>query len=281
MKYDKSAPYSFCVFDDEEIFSLDESPQNEENDINIYDDTQTKLAILSHQNDKIIQEYSLSDEYTNLYRKIDDNKFALLYQSEIYKNENLHISIFNENNCFFAEYESNELKNLLSMNPDDFIFNQNMHNSIPNIPIIKHVGNIITNLISNRYLNPIIIGGKFIDTNQNQSLLRYFKETQKRYFMATNIIPAQCILKEIIKDINQYIASGKFDEENILTNYIYLQNFQGICSGTISDLSLFVNDPSSIDDFRYLCDSLNTKVSNMENLINMYLSDELRENNRS
>lgn len=148
------------------------------------------------------------------------------------------------------------------------------------VPVVKSISNILSDKYSYKHLNPIVIDNKFINTEQNKSLSNDFRKTYMRYNMATNLIPAQYILKQILEIIHHYIATKKLNETELLTHYIHMQNFAQMCSGAIQKLANFVYNPSSVD-LRGLCDFLQDRINNMENLIDMYLSDELEKDSRS
>lgn len=270
--------YSFYTFNKTDIF-LD----NGENNNSLISDITTndeQIYVYTYQDDKIIQEYCFVNGNTYLYRKLDNDKLALLYEREQDENGITTISIYNSNTFYNSILKSNKFNTILSMDAKDFLFMDNFINTTSKVPIIKHIGNNLSDKYSNRHLNPIVTDKQFIPTEQNKLLSDIFRKTYMRYNMATNLIPAQCTIKEILRIINHYIATGNLDETNLLTNYIHLQNFQQICSSTIQKLSDFVHNHSSID-LRDLCDFLQNKINNIENLIDMYLSDELEKDSRS
>ena len=68
---------------------------------------------------------------------------------------------------------------------------------------------------------------------------------------------------------------GKFNKDYILKEYINLQNFQELCYDSIAILAPFVNDPSSTD-LRCLTENLQKNLNNISNLLDIYLEDELK-----
>lgn len=273
-------PYSFYTLnksdryyplDDKENIVTENSKIN-----NITNDEQ--LGIYEHH--QIIQEYYFSNGNTFLCREFGEDKLALLYEREQYDSENTAISIYNNNTFYSGILKSNEFTTIAYINANDFLFINNVDNITSRIPIIKHISHNITDIYSSNHLNPIVVDNQFINADQNKLLADNFRKTYMRYNMATNLIPAQCTIKEIFKIINQYIATGKLDETNLLAEYIHLQNFAEMCSGTTQKLADFVYNPSCVD-LRNLCDFLQNKITNMDKLINMYLSDELEKDNKS
>ena len=71
---------------------------------------------------------------------------------------------------------------------------------------------------------------------------------------------------------------GKFNKDYILKEYINLQNFQDLCYDSITILAPFVNNPSNVD-LRYLTENLQKNLNNISNLLDMYLENELRNEN--
>lgn len=92
--------------------------------------------------------------------------------------------------------------------------------------------------------------------------------------MASNFIPASTIINETLSMANSYIATNKLDQDELLKKYIELQNFQEVCPSSIEAISPLVYNPSNTD-LRSLCETLQSKLKNIENLIDMYLENEL------
>ncbi len=255
-------PYSFFVFDKSEIFS---------------DANDDYCTIYSKQDDNIIQEYCFSDGYTALYRKVGDDKLAILYVSE--PSEDLTtISIYTPTTLYQGIQINDDFEHLVYMHRYDLVLSAIISNSTKGIPGCKNFSNYLSEKYMKNHLNYLVYNYQSVTTGENQSYLKEFKNNYIRYTMASKLIPAQYTIKSILGIVNNYIATGKINMDELLTEYIHLQNFQEICSETIQNLSSFVYTPSNTD-LRKLCDFLNHKINNIENLINMYLSNELERDN--
>lgn len=235
-------PYSFYTFNQTDIFYNDENETSLISDISI-DDAQVYI----YEHNKILQEYCFVNGNTYLYRKFSDDKLALLYEKEQDENAITSISIYNSNTFYNGLSNCDEFSTIVSMDAKDFLFMDDVMNITSKVPVINHLVNNVSDKYSNKHLNPILIDKQFISTGKNKLLADNFRKTYMRYNMATNLIPAQCTIKEILKIINKYIATGKLDETNLLTNYIHLQNFAQMCSSTITQLADFVYNPSCVD----------------------------------
>ena len=271
-------PYSFCTFNQSDLFYSDNTIENENSIITDIPNEDEQTYLYEHYG--ILQEYCYTNGNTNLYNKFGNDKLALLYERSQDKNKTTNVLIYNCNMCYISTLKSDYFDIISYTDAKDFMFIENVLSITSKLPIVRRVGNSLCNKYSSNHLNSILVNGQFISTSKNKLLADDFRKTYMRYNMATNLIPAQCTIKEILKIIHKYIVTGKLDETNLLTNYIHLQNFAQMCSGTITQLADFISNPSCID-LRNLCDFLNKKIHNIENLINMYLSNELEKDSRS
>lgn len=265
LNYEKNNTYSFYTID--ESYFIDSLEEDDK--------------VYSHMNDQIIQSYCFSTGNTSLYRKVENNQLALLYDKISLNDTNsTAIYIYTPSMLYASKQKNGSFTDISSMDRKNFLFVANIFTPLSQVPGVKYINDILSIRYSAKHQNPVVSNSKLVDTKENRFFAKDFKETYMRYSMASNMIPAQCVLKNILKIVNQYIASRELDKNELLTNYINLQNFQEMCSGTSADISSFINEPSNID-LRSLCDSLRTKITNMDNLINMYLSDELEKDNKS
>lgn len=264
--------YSFYTFHKNEIFGdMIEYDDNTPDDDEHYNENE---CVFSHSNDSIIQLYDFTNGNTELYRDLGNNELALLYTSEAISKDDVSITIFNFDKFYTALSTENRIKNVYLMDKQEFLFINNLPPLLFKIPGLKYINNYLAGLHSNKNMDVLMYEGKITASQNKRIFLNEFKQLYMRYKMASILIPAQSIIKQILKDINQYIASGKLNQKDLLTNYIQLLNFQEYCPGCIQTISPIINDLNSAD-LRNICDYLTTKIGNMENLINMYLSDEL------
>lgn len=274
-------PYSFYALNKYERYRpLEDNTENllaENSETDSYNNDDI-MSIYAYR--EIIQEYYFSNGNTFLYREFGEDKLALLYEREQHDSENTAISIYNSDTIFTGILRSNEFTTIAYINANDFLFVDNVNHITSRIPMIKHITNNITDRYIQNHLTPLVVDNQFINTAQNKLLADNFRKTYMRYNMATNLIPAQRTLKNILQLVNRYIATGELNKTNLLTEYIHLQNFAEMCSGTTQKLADFVYNESSVD-LRELCDFLQNRIVNIDKLINMYLSDELEKDNKS
>ena len=64
---------------------------------------------------------------------------------------------------------------------------------------------------------------KVVDDENSSKLYERFKDLFKKYSLASNYLPATCIIESILEIINHYIATKELDKDNLLANYIQLQ----------------------------------------------------------
>ncbi len=264
-------PYSFYTLDKTELTSFYNTDKNTINSNNI--------CLYSKQNDNIMQLYNFSNNSTALFRKIENGNFALLYETYIdSEDENsCHIDIYTPQIYYNGLLKSNDFKTISSMDKKDFLFLTNTFGNVANIPGIGHIANKMSSKYVLNHLNLIVSNGEFINTKGNHTIENEFRSTYMRYKMATILIPAQHTIKEILRIITHHIATGKFDKSGFTINYLHLKHFKEIGSKTLQDISKFTID----QNYENLCDSLRNKITNMDNLINMYLNDELEKDKKS
>lgn len=264
--------YSFYVIDRSSLNSVFYNSEDSNNNLYSY----------SLQNDNIIQLYDFSNNSTALFRKTQNNDFALLYNTYINPiDKSRHcINICTPQTYYSGDLNSNNFTNISSMHKKSFLFLVNTFGNVADIPGIGNIANKISSKYTLNHLNYIVFDGKFINTKENHTLEKEFRSTYMRYKMATTLIPAQYAIKQILRILIQSLATGKFDENAFYTNYLHLKNFEELCSDTLQEIHKFSSN-SKVENYADLCDYLRNKITNMDNLINMYLSDELEKNNKS
>lgn len=122
---DINNPYSFYTLNESDVFGnlyYEENTESQDLEIDDIIIENEQIDVYSHQDDKILQEYSFSNGYTTLYRKFDDNKLALLYDSCQNENGDTNISIYNCTTFYTGILKSNEFNTIASMDAKDFLF---------------------------------------------------------------------------------------------------------------------------------------------------------------
>lgn len=231
-----------------------------------------------YNDDKIIQKYCFQNGYTALYRDIGNNQLADLYEYERDSTGNEFFYIFQENGAYIAVQTNNELRNVFYATEEYFnLIGEKVNSSssfLSSLPIIKQINNMRLISFTTDHSTAFVQNFKFIDTKQNRVLAKDFRSLCMRYTMASNLIPASTIINETLSIANSYIATNKLDKDKLLKKYIELHNFQEICPSSIETISPLVYNPSNTD-LRSLCEKLQSNLKNIENLIDMYLENEL------
>jgi len=232
-------------------------------------------TVYHNMNDQIVQSYCFATGNTSLYRKIKDTKYSLLYDKiSLNEDDSTAIYIYTPNMLYMGMQKNDNFTNIFYMNKKSSLTNAYVFTPLSQIPGIKHINDILSARYSAKHLNPIVSNSKLIDTKENRFLAKDFKETYMRYSMAARLIPAQSIIKELLRTMTHYIATGELDDNTFYTDYLHLYNFSDMCSSTIKRISEFSTNPE-VTNYIDLCDFLRNKITNMDKLINMYLSDEL------
>lgn len=235
------------------------------------------INIFSYEN--LTVEYDFQSGKAALYIQRSEQEYELLYESSIvddienssfYSKDNAYILInYNHKtgdieklDCIpktsFIQYAKKFSKNFKS----DFI--NSINEFISTLYIAKHSTNLIYN--NNNY--------NYSKDNSNQKLFKEYRKLFVQYNSAKTLIPVSSILDEVITNIHKYISTGKLDIEKIKKNFLELQNFKDVCNNSISLIGSFINNPNSTD-LRSLCDGLEKNLHNIDNLIDLYLEDEL------
>ena len=265
--------YSFYTVEKSEI--IPDSNYTE----NTHEEKENNISQFFYYDDgKIIQEYCFQDSYTALYRDIGNNQLAYLYEYERDDTGNEVFYIFKEDGVYIAVQTNNKLRNVFYATAEDFNLIDKKENSsssfLSSLPIIKQINNMRLISFTIKHSTAFVQNFKFVDTEQNRAFAENFRSLSMRYTMASNLIPASTIVNETLSIANSYIATKKLDKDELLKKYIELQNFQEVCPSSIEAISPFVYNPSNTD-LRSLCETLQSKLKNIENLIDMYLENEL------
>ncbi len=264
---DKKNPLAFSK---KEVYGdvlIDSSQIHENNNENFID-------IFEYEN--ISMEYSFKTGETALYLKNSDYQYELLYDSDItngvqncslYSKDSVYIlSNYNHNNGFIESLDyipknifikfmntfGKEHKNVFSRKISDLL-------SIPYMA--KHFVRLISD---NDYYN----------NSSNQHLFDNYRKIFIKYTSATILIPVYNILDNFISDVHNYIITRDFDSSIFKRRLLELQSFKDVCPSSISLISSFIKNPTTTD-LHQLCDSLEKNLINIDNLISLYLEDEL------
>ncbi len=231
---------------------------------NVYGNSQ-EISLYIHNSNLIMQECCLQTGKFRLLRDNQDGTLAVLY--ECIRKGNLHyITLYTSSNAYSVITIGDSLHFV------SYISSENFEKliKITDIPS-KVIGEITSKIFISRNAFPLLVNGDIIYNEEYEK----FKKLYTRYSVATKYTPASNILNNLLNEINSYIATGNLNKDCILKDYIDLQNFQDLCYDSIAILAPFVNAPSSVD-LRCLTEKLQTNLNNISNLLDMYLENELR-----
>lgn len=226
-------------------------------------------------------EYDFKSGKSALYLQKSKKEYEILYESSIVDGiENS--SFYSRDNAYILtnyNHNTGDIERLECINKTDFIqylnkalkdFHSGFMNSINKIIALSHLLKNSTTFL--------IINNKHYEKLYN-NLYKEYRKLFVKYRSATTLIPAYSILYEIISTIHKYISTGNLDTEKLNKNFLELQSFKDVCNSSISLISSFIHNPHSID-LRNLCDALGKNLNNVNNLINLYLEDELNLQNK-
>lgn len=240
------------------------------------------IDVFSYEN--LTLEYDFESKRSTLYLQINEDKYELLYETSI-KNNIENSSFYSKNNVYILtdyNHETGKIGKLDCIRKTSFIksindFSKDFHNRFFN-----SANELISGFNILKQSNTLINNDHYNENNNNKNLFKEYRTLFVKYKSATILIPVSNILDEIISKIHEFIATGKLDNELINKRFLELQNFKEFCSNSISLLSSFVDNPNSTD-LRNLCDGLEKNSRNIDNLMHLYLEDELnmqdKENN--
>lgn len=232
------------------------------------------IDVFSYENLAI--EYDFKSGQSTLYLQKSDKEYEILYESSnaddiensyFYSKDNAYI-LTNFNN------KTGNIERLDCISKTAFIqsineFSRDFHNGF-----INSINKIIATSHISKYFTTLIINNKYCENIYNKNLFKEYRKLFVKYKSAATLIPVSNILDEVISNIYQYISTGNLDSEKLNKNFLELQNFKDVCKNSISLLSSFISNPKSTN-LRNLCGSLEKNLHNIDNLINLYLEDEL------
>jgi len=222
------------------------------------------------------QEYNFKTGETSLYIKHSDDKCELLYECSM-ENGLESASLYSKNSAFILNgynASSSHITSLAHFPKRDFLKFMNAKINSDKIPLLGKTFDLLSPFFIPKSYTCLIRNDVLNKSVYNNALLKEYRELFIKYKCASAYIPVINILDKLIQYIHSYIASGEIDMEAVKIRYSELQNFQKLCPTSYSLISSFINNPES-SNLRVLCDNLEKSSNNIENLIDLYLKDEL------
>ena len=275
----KKNKYSFNVLETSEVIPnndtlIDENLETE----NLDNDNENDISnFFYYDSEKIIQEYCLNGNYTAIYRDIGDNKLALLYEYERDNDGNEIFYIYTKDCAYIAIQSKDKLRNVFYVTDENFNLIENkdlVSSKFSKIPLLKNISEKTIESFTLKHSTLIVANYDFIDTPKNHALAKDFKHSHTKYVMASNLIPASTIIDEILSILHHYIATKELDKNELFQKYNELQNFSAVCPSSTNVISHLV-DNFNEQNLKISCESLQSNLRNIENLIDMYLENEL------
>lgn len=221
-------------------------------------------------------EYNFKTGQTALYLQKSESNYEILYESHTI-NGIESASFYSEDTVYMLtgyNHNTGDISNLNCVPKKDFIKSANRFNPNSNRKIVNSIKTFGLTTSILMHTTNLIVDNTHIKSETNK---KYFKEYRKlfvKYCSATALIPISNILEETISNLNEFIATRKLDISKFKKICSELENFKEVCGSSISLLSSFINNPYTTD-LRNLSDSLSKNLHNVDNLINLYLEDEL------
>lgn len=270
------------VFYDKNMDSVKnmDSSQNTDSSQNSDSDTMD-VDIFTY--DNLCQEYNFKTGEVALYKQRPDELYELLYHSDI--GEDFRVTNFySKNSAFVLKTDISNDKQIYFL---DYYPRENFVNFMNSILKYENTKNFllkklypfmcnygITSNSSRLIENSVLL----TDTYNNYALKEY-KNLFIKYSCTTAYIPISSILENTIDDINNYIASGNLDLNTLKRRLFELESFKQVCPTSYTLISNFITNPNDTD-LRRLSLNLQKNMNNIDNLIHLYMKDELNIQNR-
>ena len=263
-----------------DIFNDGEIIEDSDRD-NISDNTSLN-DVFTYKN--LCLEYCFETHESAFYLQRSDKLYELLYNSSVDENGNESSYFYSKDDVFLLQnYDSknNFIGNLSYISKSNFLYAINKFEKLYK----KNLKNIFLNALLDIRL--ISTAKCLIKNNERFSCYEnerdYFQDYRTlyvKYKSAETLIPVSNILTSLISNLNNYMSKGNIDMAEITRRVSELQNFKKYCPTTVSLMSSFMENPESTD-LKLLCSKLGTNLQNTENLLELYLKDELSLDNES
>lgn len=264
---DKKNPLAFSkkeVYGDDLIDSSQIHENNNENFIDIFE------------YENISMEYSFKTGQTALYLKNSDYQYELLYESVI-NNGIQTCSLYSKDSVYILTNYNHNTGTIYSLDyipKDIFIkFINKFDKDYKNV-FFKKASDMLAVPYMLKHFTKLINDNDYYNNSSNKHLFDNYRKIFVKYTSATILIPVYNILNEFIADVHNYIITRKFNSSIFERRLSELQNFKEVCPSSISLISSFIKNPTTTD-LHQLCDSLERNLKNIDNLIGLYLEDEL------
>lgn len=264
---DKKNPLAFSkkeVYGDDLIDSSQIHENNNENFIDIFE------------YENISMEYSFKTGQTALYLKNSDYQYELLYESVI-NNGIQTCSLYSKDSVYIlSNYNHNNgcIGSLDYIPKNIFIKFMNTFGKDHKNVFSRKISDLLSIPYMAKHFVRLISDNDYYNNSSNQYLFDNYRKIFIKYTSATILIPVYNILDNFISDVHNYIVTRKFDSSIFKRRLLELQNFKEVCPSSISLISSFIKNPTTTD-LHQLCDSLEKNLINIDNLISLYLEDEL------
>lgn len=264
---DKKNPLAFSkkeVYGDDLIDSSQIHENNNENFIDIFE------------YENISMEYSFKTGQTALYLKNSDYQYELLYESVI-NNGIQNCSLYSKDSVYILTNYNHNTGTIYSLDyipKDIFIKFINKFDKEHKNVFLKKASDWLAVPYMLKHFTKLINDNDYYNNSSNQYLFDNYRKIFIKYTSATMLIPVSNILNNFIADVHNYIVTRKFNSSIFEQRLIELQSFKDVCPSSISIISSFLKNPEATD-LHKLCDSLERNLRNIDNLIGLYLEDEL------
>lgn len=245
------------------------------NSSQIYENTNENfINVFEYEN--ISMEYSFKTGATALYLKNSDYQYELLYDSDI-TNGVQNCSLYSKDSVYILTDYNHDTGTIYSLDyipKDIFIkFINKFDKDYKNV-FFKKASDLLAVPYMAKHFVRLISNNDYYNNSSNQYLFDNYRKIFVKYTSATILIPVYNILDEFIADVHNYIVTRKFNRSIFERRLAELQNFKEVCPSSISIISSFLKNPEATD-LHQLCDSLERNLRNIDNLIGLYLEDEL------
>ena len=219
----------------------------------------------------IVEEYFLDTGDISLYQKVSPNEKELIYEKIP-----LSINVYTLNDVFIhSGYEDNNSSTLTHFSKSNFIkYSNKIGNPNINNPFTFELSKLKSGYLINQYATIYKMSDKDKYSMEHRHIIDRYRKVFNRYSCSSMLLPSHQIINDSLELIHKYVITGNLDLDKLQILTYELQFFCESCPDSFHSLFDFISNPSATD-LRVLCDTLERNLHNIDNLLDIYLEDEL------
>lgn len=229
-------------------------------------ENKNEILVMQFNYKNIVEEYFLDNGDISLYQKVSPNE-----QELIYTKTSESINIYTPNDVFV-----NSGSNILThFKTSDFIkFSDKLGNPNINNPFTFELSKLKSGYLINQYATIYKMSDRDKYSMEHRHIIDRYGKVFNRYSCSSMLLPSHQIINNSLELIHKYVITGNLDLDNLKTFTYALQFFCESCPDSFHSLFNFISNPGATD-IRTLCDTLGRNLHNIDNLLDIYLEEEL------